>query len=267
MDQDHLSEHNIENDFTVKSKPGVADDMPNTRLKRSLINRSRKTIITSIIATIAIIFILIIFGQNLLVNFSIFVANIKNGTNKVDDKKQQIAQYLVPPILDSVNEATNSAEITITGSYPSFEKVQIRLYVNNKIDDVVNTTSTNSFTFQKVKLKDGINNITAVAVKDSLKSNESEKITVNYLKNPPELTVSEPSENASYSGENNTVKIKGKTGQNVNVYINDHLALMKSDGSFSFSLVLKNGDNNLKITAVDQAGNKTEKDIKVTYSS
>jgi len=47
--------------------------------------------------------------------------------------------------------------------------------------------------------------------------------------------------------------------------MNGYWALMEVD-RFSYTIQLKDGDNEIKIEAVDEAGNKTEKIVRVKYS-
>jgi len=60
--------------------------------------------------------------------------------------------------------------------------------------------------------------------------------------------------------------VHGKTDPNVKVTINDFWAIVDDSGNYSYNLSLKSGDNPIKIVATDDAGNNTEKDLKISYS-
>ena len=91
------------------------------------------------------------------------------------------------------------------------------------------------------------------------------------LKNSaPTLDISTPSDGQRFDknsiGSGNSISVSGKTDQGVSVTVNGFWAVVDDSNNFSYTLPLQNGDNQIKIIAIDQAGNKTEKDIKVNYS-
>ena len=69
-----------------------------------------------------------------------------------------------------------------------------------------------------------------------------------------------------FEKDQSTVKVLGKTDPGVRVTVNGFWAVIDENNNFSYNLPLQNGENMIKIEAIDQAGNKTEKEIKVTYS-
>jgi outer membrane lipopolysaccharide assembly protein LptE/RlpB len=48
--------------------------------------------------------------------------------------------------------------------------------------------------------------------------------------------------------------------------VNGFWAVVDDNNNFSYTLPLQSGDNQIKIVAIDQAGNKAEKDLKVNFS-
>ena len=48
--------------------------------------------------------------------------------------------------------------------------------------------------------------------------------------------------------------------------MNEFWAIVDAGGNFSYTLPLQNGENTIKVVATDEAGNKTEYEVKVTYS-
>ncbi len=82
------------------------------------------------------------------------------------------------------------------------------------------------------------------------------------------LTVSQPSDESLIF--ESSILISGKTGPNMEVLIStdtDDLVIeTKSDGSFSQTLNLSEGVNNIKIVAFDITGNSRESDRIVYYS-
>jgi|WetSurMetagenome_2_1015567.scaffolds.fasta_scaffold115397_2 hypothetical protein len=241
-------------------------DMSRSRLHKTIEKQSKKMFIFSTLGLIIIILLIVIFGQTLLVDFSVILASLKSGSTQNSNAQEQSTVYIASPFLDPQPDATNSAAINVSGAQSSNPSVQIKLYVNNELIDVTKTKINNTFEFIDVKLKEGQNNIKAIASIQNNNSANSNIVTINYIKKEPNLSIDSPQNGDLYSGENNTALIKGKTDPGVLIKVNDFLAITKSDGNYSTILSLHNGENNIKVAAVDEAGNITEKDLKVTYS-
>ncbi len=238
-----------------------------SHLRRSLENRSKKTLILTGLGLTAIIILLILFGQSLLVNFSVLLGDAKNGENSVTQPIDKTdVNYIPAPILNPLSEATNSAEITVRGSISSDTDAEIRLYLNDELVDVSKIENNNTFIFDGIELIEGKNEIKALSKIDENMSDNSNIITISYLKEPPSLDVEYPKDNAEFSGENSTLQVKGKTDKDSNVKVNEFIAITKNDGSFTYNFKMQNGENKLIIQAIDKAGNTTGKEIKVTYS-
>jgi hypothetical protein len=242
------------------------EDMSKSRIRRTIEKKSKKMFILTGLGLITTIILFLIYGQTLLVSFSVILAQLKSESTQNNSAQEQNTIYIAPPFLDPQPTATNSATIKISGTQSSNLSVQIKLYVNNELIDVTKTRTNNTFEFTDIKLKEGQNNIKAIASIQNNNSADSNICTISYIKKAPSLSIDSPQENESYSGENNTAMIKGKTDLGVKIKVNDFLAITKSDGSYSYALPLHNGDNNIKIIALDEAGNITEKDLKITYS-
>ena len=115
-------------------------------------------------------------------------------------------------------------------------------------------------------IKPGENNIVAKTVVDNKESDPSNTITTILKSAPPSLNLFSPSDNQSFSKDQNMTEVKGTTDPDVKVTVNGLWAITDSNGNFEYSLPLQNGENTIKISATDLAGNKTEKEVKVTYS-
>ncbi|MBI3385216.1 hypothetical protein HY030_03435 [Candidatus Gottesmanbacteria bacterium] len=77
------------------------------------------------------------------------------------------------------------------------------------------------------------------------------------------LTISEPVDKATVKSP--TIIIKGKTVPNAEISINDQTLPANANGDFSAQVSVEEGDNFFSITANDQNGNSSEKEIMVTY--
>jgi bacillopeptidase F len=204
-----------------------------------------------------LVILLMVFGMDLLVNFSLLV---KKSTG-ADIKKDELS-YVAPPVLNPTLDATKSATIILSGY--AQDKQTVKLYVNGKFVDKKAVQKDKQFVFPSVELEKGSNEIKAKATTDDNKeSNYSTPINVTYIDSPPALEVSFPQDGQTISKGDGPIKITGKSDVGIRITVNDFWAITEDDGSFSYSLSLHDGDNIIKIVALDAAGNQTTKEIKV----
>jgi len=235
--------------------------MVRSRLRNYQDKKERKQIMLILGSMVAIFLFLAIFGVKILVAFSLGVDKLR-GSNPKDQQTTQT--IIIPPILDPLPEATNTAEIKISGKAKG--DVSILLYVNEKQTDKVKLQSDGTFQFSNVTVKEGTNVISAKATDDKNNSSElSEVLSILVMKNKPILDISSPSDNAEITGEKQMTTVTGKTGTDDTITINDRFVVVNSDGSFSYDLALKEGEQTIIITSKDQAGNETRIERKVTF--
>ena len=231
-----------------------------SRLKKRLEKKTQKNLFLGIIGIAAILFILIRFGIPSLANFTLFLSGARENNKSIVNND---ASYIPPPILDSQFTATKSSELIINGRTP--KKSKIHVFVNNEEQDVLDSQKNGTFSL-KVNLSEGSNTIKAKSEAAKKQSNFSNILSVVYIKSEPTLTISSPADGDSFSKDQNKVNVSGKTDPEVTVTINNLWAIIDDNNNFSYELPLKDGDNQIDIIATDQAGNKTEKIIKVKYS-
>lgn len=221
--------------------------------------KTKKNLALSILGIILIFFLAFKFGIPLLVNISLFLS----GSQGKEEIKIQNSSFIAPPVLDSLPQATSSANIVISGL--SSKNQTIKLYINNSLIDETKTDDKGIFLFKETIIP-GENTIKAKAIAGDKESDFSGSIIIAFKSTPPSLNISSPSNNQSFSKDQNTAEVKGTTDPDVRVTVNGLWAITDSSGKFSYSLPLENGENKIKISAADLAGNKTEKEIKVNYS-
>lgn len=78
------------------------------------------------------------------------------------------------------------------------------------------------------------------------------------------LVVTSPVNNVTVTSS--TIVVKGKTLSGADVFVNDVETKADSNGNFSVSLDLDEGENYILIVANDINGNYSEKDMTVTYT-
>lgn len=231
-----------------------------SRLYKRLESRSKKNLFLTLFGIILIVGIIIKFGVPLIINFTLFVSGSGDTNQNV---KQEDASFILPPILNPMPNSTNSAEIIVSGTASLNQSVI--LYINNNIVNKAEVQKNGSFEFREI-LPEKENEIKVKASLNKKESEFSKTLYISYKNTPPSLNVTFPSDGQSFSKDQNTVEVKGETDDLVKVTVNDFWAITDQGNHFSYTLPLKDGENQIKIIAIDLAGNKTEKDIKVTYN-
>lgn len=235
--------------------------MRRSRISKNTEKNTKKTIFFSIFGIIIVLFLLFKFGIGLIINFSLFLSGSKDQQNLISNSKQ--IDFASPPTLNPLPNATNSAHLIISGK--SAKEVTIELFINDEKIDEVKTDNNGNFSFSQ-NLKSGDNQIKTRALYKDKKSDFSNTFNIILKNSEPTLDINSPTNEQSFKRDQNSVNVTGKTDQGVLVTVNGFWAVIDDSNNFSYNLPLQNGDNDIKIVATDQAGNKTEKSIKVNYS-
>ncbi len=237
--------------------------MNKSRLNRNLEKQSEKTIFLSVVGSIILISVIVFYGLPMLIKFSLLLE--KNNQSNVQVASSNSLDYIAPPFINPGSQATNSANITVSGTAKKNESIE--LYVNNNLTDKTIVNDKGNFSFSSVNLQTGENTITTKAATGGKESDFSNSINIIYNNKPPQLSIDSPSDNQTFSGGNNQqITVTGKTDTDASVTVNGFWAVIDSSGKYSYSLKLQSGDNQIKVDALDSAGNKTEMERKVTYN-
>ena len=163
-----------------------------------------------------------------------------------------------PPIFIDVPEAVNETKINLKGT--SAPKTKIQIFVNGPKQGKDLTDNSGEFLFTDVKLNKGTNTIFAKAGET-----KSKVITIDYDDDTPEIEIESPEDGETIENLNERIEIKGKINEKAQIRINDRIAIQKPDNSFYFLLGVDEGEVEIKIIAIDVAGNKSEEELTVTY--
>jgi hypothetical protein len=215
----------------------------------------------SLLGSILIIAFLFIFGERILVGFSLFVDRVRGGS-PAPTPTEEI--FVLAPTLDPASEATNSGVLPVTGS--GTPGTTVVLYVNGSEYKKTTVEEDGTFAFPAVRIVEGDNVITAKTTGDSDKmSDTSNELRITLKREGPILEVSSPEPDITVYGPDNGVNATGQTEEEVSVTINGRLVLVRPDGTFSTRMTLSDGDNTLTFVATDVAGNQTTVERHVTY--
>jgi len=173
------------------------------------------------------------------------------------------SSVLVPPTLQTMPEATYSAELDVSGF--AQEGVIVTVFLNSNPQEDVVADSDGEFLLRKVSLRNGKNRIWAVSRdKGGNESAKSQEMVVVSDRSEPVITIDSPSDGEVVNLDGTTVK--GLVDEDANISVNGLFVRADSDGSFMKAIKLNDGENVIVVEAVDLAGNLSRKEIRVTYS-
>lgn len=182
-------------------------------------------------------------------------------------KDSYVEKDTIPPVapyLDLIPDATKEEKITITGKAEVGNKVI--LYVDeSKFGEQV-TDNEGNFAFADIPVSYSLTNIKAVSV-DSAgnESTESKEYSILRDTQEPEIEIITPKKGEVYKATERTYSVSGKTEPGAMVTVNEVLAFSDTEGNFTAQIALSDGGNEIKIKAVDKAGNEKEEKAYVTY--
>lgn len=233
-----------------------------SRLTRRTEKQSRKQLIKFGIGTFALLFTLYFFGP-VVINFVGNISDALHGKNEKQINFLSNAPYQAP-ILDALPEATPSSSIIVSGR-SAYKDGTIELYVNDNLAKEITLDQSTDFIIENVSLSNGENNIKAKYKKADKTSEFSQEYKISFVKDAPKLDITTPQDNSSFSKGDQEINISGKTDQDNSVTINSFKAIVQSDGNFSYTLKLTEGENKITIEAINTAGKTTSKLITVSY--
>lgn len=237
--------------------------MADSRLVRRSIKQSKRQLYASLVAIVVILFIAINFGPYLIGGVGGFIDKITGKGNQAE--KIETSADIQAPTLDALLPATSNEHITVSGrSY--YTHGSIELYVNGSRRDETNLDNSQNFRFTDVRLSEGTNSIKVRTIIDNKKSDFSEEEQISYNKSAPKLEVSYPQDGQSFHKGDQQITISGTTDPDNSVNVNGFIAIVDSNGNFSYNYNLANGDNKLKVTVTSPAGQTTIKELTVSYS-
>jgi len=229
------------------------------RLERVQEKKIKNTIILYIVILALVLYFIFTFGIKLLLNSSSFISGLfpQPSTKPLSKTENTFSSIDV----NSIPQATNSARFIISGSILNFDILDF--YINaKKVKEIESFSDT--FSEEIGDLEKGDNNVYVLA---KSRNSKIEKNTITYkvfYKNEkPKLDISEPSDNLTTN--NQEIKVKGSTDKETYVRVNDLPVVVDASGGFETTVRLKDGDNQIVITAADIAGNMETKSLKVTY--
>ena len=233
-----------------------------TRLQRKREKDSLKQAVKYLFLILFLLYLIVKLGLPGLIKMATFIGNIRSTSEQVE-KQDQIAPFV--PRLSPLPEATKSASLNISGFSEVGTTVQLFLR-GISVKEIV-TNSDGEFQFKNIHIREGNNEIYTIARDDQGNtSDKSTTWTVIMDSTAPILNLDAPNDGDKFFDKDSPVTVSGKTGENVNLRINNRLVMVNSDGSFETKISLTEGDNEIEIVVKDEAGNETRSAIMVNYT-
>lgn len=110
----------------------------------------------------------------------------------------------------------------------------------------------------KRQLSEGVNTVELVAVDPAGNVNSLRRETILVTK-PPEVTITQP-ENDTWTNEN-LITVVGVVPSGAKLKVNGQEATVAEDGTFQREIILQDGDNILRVEAIDDVGNAATQEI------
>jgi uncharacterized protein YfaP (DUF2135 family) len=220
----------------------------------------KKAVRQTVMYLITAVFLIVAFVFIVVPGFLRFVASLSGST--ITDSGDTFPPQV--PVIAAPFEATSSASIDINGYGEADSQVVLVLNGNELEKKTIGSDGT--FT-ASVPLSDGENSLTAYSVDaNNNESSTGKTYVIIYDNEAPKLEISEPQPNQQIElRKNQTLTIKGTTEANARVRVNGRLVFANSEGAFTTTYQLSEGENKLTIEAEDKASNKTLQEITVTF--
>ena len=214
-----------------------------------------KRTVVFVFLTLVLIGLIIYKGVPFLIQMAGFFGDLKSSKELVENEDQTPPS---PPRLQALPEATNDPYVTLKGFAEAGAIVKI--FLNAELEKEVISDNDASFIVDSLFLSSGKNRLQAKAIdRAGNESEDSVMMIIDYDNQAPALEVNQPEPAEK-------VKISGKTEPEATLKINDRLIILDQEGNFTSAINLDEGENRILVSATDQAGNQTEKEIILNYA-
>lgn len=242
------------------STPLLGSQFMKSRLEIRNEKKYFQKIIVYFFLFILFIAFIVTFGIKILINITLFIADITHPKIENSLPKNQKNEVLLPPEVYEIPSATNSSKIIVKGKANAGKNLSF--FINNSFQKEI--TLEDDLFETELELSSSENLIYLVLKNPKTKEKkQSEVYRVIYKKEKPKLEIISPKDQEKVNQEE--IKILGKTEKEVFVKINDLPVVVGADGQFSYQLKLQPGENKISITATDIAGNVETKELTIIY--
>ena len=188
-----------------------------------------------------------------------FAGNIKPlADSNMDDLAPRVPSFSVP------QSATNSAQLKITGYGEPDSTIVL---VHNGMQKQTQTVNQDGEFAVEFDLDKGENKIAFFSTDEAKNESKlSQERIVTYDDDIPELAWDQPEDKKVITNlREREIKISGQTQERTKVYLNDSIVFVDNSGKFNDTFYLQQGENELTLKVVDEAGNQIEEKRTITF--
>ncbi|MEX0895984.1 MAG: hypothetical protein WDZ94_03525 [Patescibacteria group bacterium] len=227
--------------------------MPSSKVTSRLVRSERRKMTKQIFWFGSLTVVLILVFLFVVLPLFIRFVNSVLDTNPIADDQSQI--LLQAPVLAAPVEATNSAQLRLNGRVPG----EMTVYVLVNTQEQEQTAASEDGAFEtSVTLSEGQNSIVIYARDDKgTETRNSREYIVTLDTDAPEIELTSPEDEQEFDIDN-PVEFAGNTDPEARVYVDSRVVFPRSDGSFSYTYRLSEGEHTILIEAIDPAGNQSE---------
>jgi hypothetical protein len=168
------------------------------------------------------------------------------------------------PVLTQVPNAIKNKNINLSGY--AQEGNTVKIFINGPEKGSTVADGEGKFTFDNLELIKGRNTIFLKSIDNTNnESDPSNTYIINFDEDAPKIDIVSPKKDELIKNLDSRVTIKGKLNEKATLTINDQIAIVKSDLTFEHTLGVKEGKTEVKIKAIDEAGNEKEEKIIINY--
>lgn len=222
--------------------------------------KARNQLVMVVFFAILLVVFFATIGFKLLINTSLFIANITSGSKNSGLSNSQ--DFVLAPELYSVPDATSSAKLAVHGTATTDSELT---FVINGEDQKKMVAESDDFD-EILTLQKGMNEIVVeMRIRKQNIFKKSPVYTVLYQDEKPTLIIETPAD--GFRTNQTDITITGKTDPDVVVRVNGAPTTASSEGKFMTSVRLRDGDNIFTITATNLAGTVETKELKIIFES
>lgn len=234
--------------------------MTNSRLERVRSRKAGKQGVTYLVIAILLIIATIAWGLPAIAKLTGVLIKTDNIPLEADEQRP------TPPIFSDIPQSTYSAQVKIAGfAQPGLDVI---LFINGAELDRKLVAESGTFNFDKVLLTEGDNTAYAyTSTPHDLRSEQSKTYVISVDTTKPSVTIDSPKDGEVFRGQAqrfaNFVGSVSEPGSKV--YFGEQRAMVTSDGKFTLTTQLIEGDQDIQVKGVDKAGNEYISSIKLRW--
>jgi hypothetical protein len=218
---------------------------------------ARQSILMIVLALAgSLVFLFVVMPQVVQLFFRFFGSGDTNFGQE-DTIPPQVPIVTLPP------PATSKTSLDLEG-FGEADSLVVVVHNGREIDQVeVDNEGQFSYTLE---LDKGENLVSLYGVDQAGNESATRQLVIVQDSEAPTLLFEDLDEGKQIVGrDQQNFSVRGETEPESQLTLNDRSVFVRSDGTFTAQIYLQEGDNTLKFVVIDQAGNRTEREVRVTF--